>query len=146
MARSQYRRHKKKPQSSRRMNSSEAKPETPAEDVASSWDGENRPRRVFVCIGPSCSDQKSRGILTEVKKQIERLDLANSVQVYPATCLSQCTRAPVVQVYPEGTIYCDILPRDVRTIVSEHLVKGKVVDHIAFDPFRAIHWNDEIDS
>ena len=146
MARSQYRRHKKKPQSSHRMNSSEAKPETPAEDVASSWDGENRPRRVFVCIGPSCSDQKSRGILIEVKKQIERLDLAKSVQVYTATCLSHCTRAPVVQVYPEGTIYCDILPRDVRTIVSEHLAKGKVVDHITFDPFGAIHWNDEIDS
>ena len=146
MARSDYRKQKKKPQSSRRMNSSEAKPETPAEDDASSWDGENRPRRVFVCIGPSCSDQKSRGILIEVKKQIERLDLAKSVQVYTATCLSHCTRAPVVQVYPEGTIYCDIQPRHVRTIVSEHLAKGQVVDHITFDPFGAIHWNDEIDS
>lgn len=111
-----------------------------------SWHWENRPRRVFVCIGPSCSDQKSRGILTEVKKQIERVELNESVHVYAATCLSHCSRAPVMQVFPEGTIYCSILPRDVRTIVSEHLENGNVVDHFSYDPFGAIQWNDEIDS
>ena len=105
---------------------------------------EERPRRIFVCIGASCSEQKSRGILTEFKKQIARHNLR--VEVYTATCLSQCLRAPAVQVFPEGTFYCKILPRDVRTIVSEHLEKGRIVEHFVHDPFAAIRWNDEIDS
>ena len=118
----------------------------PAEVDTNCWDAESRPRRVFVCIGPSCSDQKSRGILTELKKQIERQDLSNRVQIFTATCLSHCLRAPVMQVYPEGTLYCSILPRDVRTIVAEHLEKGQAVDHFAYDPFATVRWNDEIDS
>ena len=105
-----------------------------------------RPRRIFVCIGPSCSEQKSRGILTELKKQIERHKLKKRVEIYTSTCLSQCLRAPAVQVFPEGTFYCRIMPRDVRTIVSEHLDKNRVVEHFVHDPFTVIRWNDEIDS
>ena len=105
-----------------------------------------RPRRVFVCIGYSCSEQKSRGILTEFKKQIERHTLKDRVDVYTSTCLSQCLRAPAVQVFPEGTLYCKILPRDVRTIVTEHLEENRVVEHFVHDPFSSISWNDEIDS
>jgi (2Fe-2S) ferredoxin len=51
-----------------------------------------------------------------------------------------------MQVYPEGTIYCEFVPRDVRTIVSEHLEQGQVVEHLRHDPFAAVQWNDEIDS
>lgn len=101
---------------------------------------------MFVCIGSYCSDQKSRGILTELKKQVERQDLADRVHVYTATCLNNCSRAPVMQVFPEGTIYCTILPRDVRTIVNEHLERGRAVDHFTHDPFASVRWNDEIDS
>ena len=36
----------------------------------------------------TCSDQKSRGILTELKKQIERQEMGDRVHVYTATCLS----------------------------------------------------------
>lgn len=142
------RRRKKRQGSSRGGDSAgEARSESvEAEPTASAWDEENRPRRVFVCIGSSCSDQKSRGILTELKKQIERQELEDRVHVYTATCLSHCLRAPVMQVYPEGTFYCNILPRDVRTIVSEHLERGQAVEHFTYDPFATIRWNDEIDS
>ena len=109
-------------------------------------DEETRPRRVFVCIGATCSDQKSRGILTELKKQIDRQDMGDRVHVYTATCLSHCLRAPVMQVFPEGVFYCNILPRDVRTIVNEHLERGQTVDHFVYDPFDSVIWNDEIDS
>lgn len=146
MARSNSRRRGNKPASSPVQDVAEPRAESTLESDAFSWHAENRPRRVFVCIGPSCSDQKSRGILTEVKKQIERVELADQVHVYAATCLSHCSRAPVMQVYPEGTFYCNILPRDVRTIINEHVEKGNVVDHFAYDPFSAIQWNDEIDS
>ena len=146
MARSGSRRRSKKSQSPRRKQRASVTPQPPAEADEYGWDMENRPRRVFVCIGPACADQKSRGILTEVKKQIDRLDLTASVQVYAATCLSHCQRAPVMRVYPEGSIYCQIQPRDVRTLVNEHMNKGEVVTHFIYDPFSAVKWNDEIDS
>ncbi len=146
MARRESRKNRKRSSSSRR-NSKAGAPRSGSEESNALSDSEgDRPRRVFVCIGSSCSDQKSRGILTEVKKQIERNELTGRVQVYTATCLSHCLRAPVMQVYPEGTFYCNILPRDVRTIVAEHMGKGQVVDHFAYDPFATVRWNDEIDS
>ncbi len=146
MAKSGSRRKRKKPQSSRRRQRAKEAPPAPVEADDYSWDMESRPRRVFVCIGPSCADQKSRGILTEVKKQVDRLGLRESVHVYAATCLSHCKRAPVMRVYPEGTIYCQVQPRDVRTLVNEHLYKGEVVTLFSHDPFTTVQWNDEIDS
>ena len=101
----------------------------------------------FLCASARIAPtRRGRGILTELKKQVERQNLADGVHVYTATCLNNCTRAPVMQVFPEGTIYCNILPRDVRTIVNEHLEKGRAVDHFTHDPFASVRWNDEIDS
>lgn len=140
------RKRRKHQRSSRNKNKADEKQDNQPKTESEYWDEETRPRRVFVCIGASCSDQKSRGILTELKKQIERQEIADRVHVYTATCLSHCLRAPVMQVFPEGTLYCNILPRDVRTIVNEHLERGQAVDHFTYDPFASVLWNDEIDS
>ena len=146
MAKRDSRKRRKHQRSSRTKSNAEEQRDSPAVTESDYWDEESRPRRVFVCIGSSCSDQKSRGILTELKKQIERQEMNDRVHVYTATCLSHCLRAPVMQVFPEGVIYCNILPRDVRTIVNEHLERGRAVDHFTYDPFASVVWNDEIDS
>jgi NADH:ubiquinone oxidoreductase subunit F (NADH-binding)/(2Fe-2S) ferredoxin len=43
-----------------------------------------------------------------------------------------CEQEPIVVVYPEGTFYCMVKPDDVPNLVSEHLVKGRPVEHLMY--------------
>ena len=47
-------------------------------------------------------------------------------------CFGLCEAGPVVIVYPEGTFYSRIRPDDVDEIVSEHLLKGRIVQHLVY--------------
>ena len=43
-----------------------------------------------------------------------------------------CEVGPVVIVYPEGAFYSRVKDEDVTEIVSEHLVKGRIVKHLLY--------------
>lgn len=49
------------------------------------------------------------------------------------TAASACAKAgPVVIIYPEGTFYSRVKLEDVDEIVSEHLLKGRKVQHLVY--------------
>jgi len=37
-----------------------------------------------------------------------------------------------MMIYPEGTFYCQVQPRDVQMIVEETLVKGRVIGRLTY--------------
>jgi NADH:ubiquinone oxidoreductase subunit F (NADH-binding)/(2Fe-2S) ferredoxin/NAD-dependent dihydropyrimidine dehydrogenase PreA subunit len=43
-----------------------------------------------------------------------------------------CEMGPIVVVYPEGTFYCRVKAEDVKEIVSEHLLKGRIVPRLLY--------------
>ena len=47
-------------------------------------------------------------------------------------CFGLCELGPVVVVYPEGAFYSRITPADVETIVSEHILKGRIVARLLY--------------
>ena len=47
-------------------------------------------------------------------------------------CFGLCEAGPVVIVYPEGTFYSRIKVDDVDEIVSEHLLKGRIVQRLLY--------------
>ena len=47
-------------------------------------------------------------------------------------CFGLCEAGPVVIVYPEGTFYSRVKVEDVDEIVSEHLLKGRMVEHLVY--------------
>lgn len=94
---------------------------------------------VLVCGGTGCHSNNSAKILEEFNAQIKANGLENDVMTVQTGCFGLCAVGPVVIVYPEGAFYCKIKVEDVKEIVEEHLVKGRIVE-------RLLHKDDHADA
>ncbi|MBQ6035673.1 MAG: NAD(P)H-dependent oxidoreductase subunit E, partial [Lachnospiraceae bacterium] len=88
--------------------------------------------QVLVCGGTGCTASNSAGLIDEFEKQIKLHDLEDEVKVVRTGCFGLCALGPVVIVYPDGTFYARTQVEDVAEIVSEHLLKGRVVTRLAY--------------
>lgn len=87
---------------------------------------------VLVCGGTGCTSSKSPEIIQRFKDEIAKAGLADEIQVVQTGCFGLCELGPVVIVYPEGAFYTRITLEDVDRIVSEHLVKGRIVQDLIY--------------
>ena len=87
---------------------------------------------VLVCGGTGCSSSGSAELIARFEEQIAKNGLDREVKVVRSGCFGLCEAGPVVIVYPEGTFYSRIHPEDVDEIVSEHLLKGRIVQHLVY--------------
>ncbi|MBE7034640.1 MAG: NADH-quinone oxidoreductase subunit NuoF [Ruminococcaceae bacterium] len=88
---------------------------------------------VLVCGGTGCTSSGSQKVLKEFETQIAAKGLEKEVKVVQTGCFGLCALGPVVIVYPEGAFYSTVQPEDVEEIVSEHLLKGRVVTRLLYD-------------
>ncbi len=88
---------------------------------------------VLVCGGTGCTSSGSQKVLNEFEKQIAEKGLEKEVKVVQTGCFGLCALGPVVIVYPEGSFYSMVQPEDVEEIVSEHLLKGRIVTRLLYD-------------
>jgi NADH-quinone oxidoreductase subunit F len=58
--------------------------------------------------------------------------LGAEVRIIPTGCRGFCAMGPIVLIYPEGIFYCQVQPEDVPVLVAETLLKGRVVDRLAY--------------
>ena len=87
---------------------------------------------VLVCGGTGCTSSGSSELIARFEEQIAKNGLDKEVKVIRTGCFGLCEAGPVVIVYPEGTFYSRIRVEDVDEIVSEHLLKGRTVQHLVY--------------
>ena len=87
---------------------------------------------ILCCGGTGCHSNNSGKIIEEFKKQLKENNLENEVQVVETGCFGLCAVGPVVIIYPEGAFYSAIKPEDVAEIVSEHIIKGRLVERLLY--------------
>jgi len=87
---------------------------------------------VLVCGGTGCSSSGSAQLIERFEEQLKEKGLEKEVQVVRTGCFGLCEAGPVVIVYPEGTFYSRVKVEDVDEIVSEHLLKGRKVQHLVY--------------
>ncbi len=87
---------------------------------------------VLVCGGTGCSSSGSNELIKRFEEQVAQNGLDKEVKVVRTGCFGLCEAGPVVIVYPEGTFYSRIRVEDVDEIVSEHLLKGRIVQHLVY--------------
>lgn len=85
---------------------------------------------VLVCGGTGCTSNKSAAVVEELRKQIAANGLDKEIQVITTGCFGLCANGPIMVVYPEGAFYHNVKVEDVQEIVSEHLVKGRIVKRL----------------
>ena len=85
---------------------------------------------VMVCCGTGCSSSDSPKIIEAFERELKANDLEQEVRVVRTGCFGLCTRGPIVMILPDGVCYNQVSPGDVREIVQEHLLKGRVVERL----------------
>ncbi len=88
---------------------------------------------VLICGGTGCSASNSNEIRQHLEKEIEKAGLESEIKVVQTGCFGLCALGPIMIVYPEGTFYSRVTTEDVPEIVSEHLLKGRVVKRLVYD-------------
>ena len=88
---------------------------------------------VLVCGGSGCSSSNSFLMAEKLKKEIERHNLTDKVQVVITGCHGLCAMGPTMLVYPDGVFYTRVKMEDIPEIVSEHLLNGHAVKRLVYE-------------
>ena len=88
---------------------------------------------VLCCGGTGCTSSGSPKIQEAFRNEIEKQGLAEEIKVVQTGCFGLCALGPVVIIYPDGTFYSNVTVDDVAEIVSEHLLKGRVVERLVYN-------------
>ena len=87
---------------------------------------------ILVCNGTTCVLKGCQAVQAALMNEIRRRELDGEIKVVETGCLGISEKGPVMVVYPEGVTYCEIKVADVREIVEEHLLKGRVVKRLVY--------------
>lgn len=85
---------------------------------------------VLICGGTGCTSSNSQKVKDEFTAQLNKNKLDKEVKIVTTGCFGLCAEGPIVVVYPEGAMYTMIRVEDVKEIVEEHLVKGRIVKRL----------------
>ena len=82
---------------------------------------------ILVCGGTGCTSNKSHDIIDALNSELRAQGLENEVKVVMTGCFGLCANGPIMVVYPEGACYNHVTVDDVKEIISEHIIKGRIV-------------------
>ena len=88
--------------------------------------------QILICTGTGCSSSNSPAIIERFEECIKEAGLEKEVKVVRTGCFGLCENGPICIVYPEGAFYSHPKADDVPRIVSEHLVKGRIVADLLY--------------
>ncbi len=87
---------------------------------------------ILVCAGAACVSSGCRQIRDAVVNKIVEQGLQNEIKVIETGCIGACDLGPLALVYPEGVLYQKLKPEDAEEIVTEHLLKGRIVERLLY--------------
>ena len=102
---------------------------------------------ILVCGGTGCRSQESAEVAESFRNAIHDQGLDAKVELKTTGCHGFCEQGPLVVIQPEKLVYTHVKPKDAKTIISETIVNGKIVDRLLYtDPItenKIVH-EDEI--
>ncbi len=87
---------------------------------------------VLICGGTGCTSSGSVSIQQAFTDSLEKNGLTDEIKIVQTGCFGLCAMGPVVIVHPDGTFYSRVEATDVEEIVTEHLLKGRVVERLEY--------------
>lgn len=94
-------------------------------------------RRILVCQGAPCIRAGADFIWGHLRNEQRRLNLRTTgkgTMSAKTSCLGPCSLAPVVQVWPEGTLYGGVDETGLDRIIVGHLMGDQVIEDLAYLP------------
>ena len=87
---------------------------------------------ILCCGGTGCTSSGCDAIIKEMEAQLAAHDLEKEFKIIKTGCFGLCALGPIMIVYPEGAFYSRVTPEDVKEIVEEHLLKGRIVKRLLY--------------
>jgi NADH:ubiquinone oxidoreductase subunit F (NADH-binding)/(2Fe-2S) ferredoxin/Pyruvate/2-oxoacid:ferredoxin oxidoreductase delta subunit len=101
---------------------------------------------VVTSVGTCGLVRGSEGVAQGIFKTLNELGLKDSIDVRTTGCQGFCEIEPVVVIYPERILYQKVTPADIPAIISESVIKNKVIKRLLYlDPSterKVIHEQD----
>ena len=87
---------------------------------------------VLVCAGAACVSSGCREIRDAIVAKVMEHGLQEEVKIIETGCVGSCDLGPLALIYPEGVFYQKLKPEDAEDIVTEHLLKGRIVERLLY--------------
>ncbi len=87
---------------------------------------------VLVCSGTGCTSSGSAEIIQKLEQELKKNGLDSEVKIVKTGCFGLCEEGPIMVIYPEGAFYSRVQASDVPEIVTEHLLKGRIVERLVY--------------
>ena len=112
---------------------------------------------VFVCSGKSCSAVGSAEVIEAFERQLKARGILfgraakgknpkGSIVLTECASVGFCAIGAAVMIYPDGVWYAQVRASDVREIIEEHLLQGRVVGRLALVKLPSEGSNDQSES
>jgi NADH-quinone oxidoreductase subunit F len=85
-----------------------------------------------ICYGAGCVSSECKDVKDAFVKALEEEQLQTLVKVNLTGCMGACTLGPTIIINPDGVLYCNLTPENVRSIVRDHLKNGKIVERLCY--------------
>jgi NADH:ubiquinone oxidoreductase subunit F (NADH-binding)/(2Fe-2S) ferredoxin/ferredoxin len=86
-----------------------------------------------LCSGTGCYACGSEKVAQAFVTELEKVGLAEKVEIRRSGCHGFCERGPLVVIHPSELCYLKVKPADVPEIVSETLVKGNTISRLLYE-------------
>ena len=87
---------------------------------------------VLVCGGSACESTKGNEIYKSLLHEAENKGVQNDLQIVKTGCFGFCEKGPIVKVLPDEAFYVEVKPEDAKEIISENIIKGRMVDRLLY--------------
>ena len=87
---------------------------------------------VLICGGTGCTSSGSVNIRLALEEEIKKQGLDEEIKVIQTGCFGLCALGPIMIIDPDGTFYSRVTVEDIPEIVSEHLLKGRIVNRLVY--------------
>ncbi len=88
---------------------------------------------ILVCEGTGCTSSNAPAIVKSLNDELAANNLQDEVKVVTTGCFGLCALGPIMIVYPEGAFYSRMTPEYIPEIVSEHILKGRIVKKYLYE-------------
>ncbi len=89
-------------------------------------------RSINVCAGTGCLAIGADKVIANLKEEISRQGLEDKVIIRETGCPGFCERGTVVTIRPDDICYLQVKAQDVPEIISETILKNKVVERLLY--------------
>ena len=101
---------------------------------------------IALCVGTGCLAYGCMDILAAFRDEMKKQGLQDKVDIRATGCPGFCERGALLTIYPQGIFYQRVKIEDVPEIISETIVKGRVIERLLYvDPNTGERYTKEAD-